>query len=198
MTSMVSTEAKGQVYRRVLVLAEIQDLGMMQQAELAMKAAADEKIRSGLGTRVCDPICRSPGGLAPEAAFIPAHTLLFPGREYSPEEIQSILRENRIDATLVLSPTSSGVSETYVPPTFVTNCSTWRSTTSCSSTPVGGTTLSRPWVTFAARLYDAKTGATAWIATSSTNGSAMSGPATLITSMAQRTLNNLIADSIVM
>src|SRR5690606_25326105 len=131
---------------RILVVAELQDLGMMQSAEKSLETQAAAMVTAGRGSLICDPECRAPGGLAPSTAFIPAHTVLFPGREYTPAELQAILSEHRIDATLVLSPTSAGVSETYVPPTYVTNCSTWRSGTSCSSTPLGGGTLKSPWV----------------------------------------------------
>lgn len=195
---MVAPEARGQVYRRILVVAELQDLGMMQQAERTLESQAAAQVEAGRGSLICDPECRAPDGLAPGTAFIPAHTVLFPGREYTPSEIQAILTEHRIDATLVLSPTSAGVSETYVPPTYVTNCSTWRSSSSCSTTPIGGGTVKRPWVSFGARLYDARTGTTVWIATSNTNGSAASGSSSLILSMAQKTLRNLIRDRIVM
>lgn len=191
MTSMVSPEARGSSYRRVLVVAQLQDLGMMQEAERALTSRAAVMVESAT-TLICEPVCQ-----APEIAFIPAHTLLFPGRDYAPSELREILEKQHIDATLVLSPTAAGVSETYVPPTYVTSCRTWSATTSCSSTPVGGGTLRSPWVTFAARLYDARTGQTVWIATSRTNGSAVSGTSALISSMADQTLKNLIADKIV-
>lgn len=195
---MLAPEARGKVYTRILVVADLEDLGLMQAAEKAMQRMAAEKVAAATIVS-CDSagVCSAPGALAPGTVFIPAHTLLFPGREYKPEELGRILSENRIQATLVLSPTASGVSETYVPPTYVTQCASWRSTTSCSSSAVGGGTISRPWVSFAARMYDARTGSTVWIATSSTNGSALSGAAMLIESMASKTLANLISDQVV-
>ena len=197
-TSMVAPEAGGKVFRRILVVAELQDLGMMQQVERTMEAEAAARIEAGRGTLICDPTCRAPGGLAPGTAFIPAHTILFPGRAYSQSELQSILTEHQVDATLVMSPTSAGVSETYVPPTYVTSCTTWSSTTSCSSSPVGGGTLKSPWVSFSARLYDARSGAVVWIATSNTNGSPLSGSSSLISSMAKKALANLLSDKVIM
>lgn len=194
-TSMVAPESKSVVYRRVLVLAAIQDLELMQQAELAVRTAASQEERNRAGKLICDPVCREPGEMT---EFIPSHTVLFPGRDYTPSELRAALAEHRIDATLVLSPTASGDTEAYVPPTFVTNCSTWGSTTSCASRPIGGGTIKSPWVSFAARLYDARTGAAVWIATSRTNGSALSGTSTLIISMAQQTLRTLLHDRKVM
>ncbi len=188
---MVAPEATSAVYRRVLVLAAYDDLEMMQQAELRMQAVGLASARNRMETLVCDPVCRAPGELT---AFVPAHTILFPGRSYSADELHTILTENQIDATLVLSPTAAGVSESYVPPTFVTSCSNWGSTTSCTSRPVGGGTIRRPWATYAARLYDARTGATVWIATARTNGSLLSDASSLIASMAQETLTKLLAD----
>jgi hypothetical protein len=196
MTSMVAPEARGKAYRRVLVVAEIQDLGMMQAAENGVKQLADSLARNP-PVVVCDPECRAPGALAPGSAFIAAHTILFPGREYSPDALRAILDSNRIEATLVLSPTASGVDVSYVPPTYMTNCSTWRTGTSCSTSSIGGMSLESPWVSFSARLYDARTGETAWIATATTNGSALSGVPTLIRSMTRKTLMNLISDQVV-
>ncbi len=191
MTSMVAPDAANTAYRRILVLAAYDDLEMMQAAELRMQAVGSASARNRAGALVCDPVCRAPGEMS---EFIPAHTILFPGREYSAEELRAILHEHRIDATLILSPTAAGVSESYVPPTLVTSCSRWGSTTSCTSRPVGGGTIRRPWATYAARLYDARTAATVWIATSRTNGSMMSDASSLIASMAQETLNKLLAD----
>jgi len=191
MTSMVAPDAENMAYRRVLVLAAYDDLEMMQAAEVRMQAVGSASARNRAGTLVCDPVCRAQGEMS---EFVPAHTILYPGREYSAEELRAILSEHRIDATLVLSPTAAGVSESYVPPTFVTSCANWGSTTSCTSRPVGGGTIRRPWATYAARLYDARTGATVWIATSRTNGSMLSDASSLIASMAQETLNKLLAD----
>jgi len=188
---MVAPDAENMAYRRVLVLAAYDDLEMMQAAEVRMQAVGSASARNRAGTLVCDPVCRAQGEMS---EFVPAHTILYPGREYSAEELRAILSEHRIDATLVLSPTAAGVSESYVPPTFVTSCANWGSTTSCTSRPVGGGTIRRPWATYAARLYDARTGATVWIATSRTNGSMLSDASSLIASMAQETLNKLLAD----
>lgn len=196
MTSMVAPEARGQVYRRILVLAEMQDLGMMQAAENSFKQQADSIIASAT-TVICDPECRAPGALAPGTAFLPAHTILFPGREYSSSAIRALLEEHRIDATLVLSPTAAGVDVSYVPPTYVTSCSSWRSGSSCSSAPVGGGSIERPWVSFSARMYDARSGETVWIATSTTNGSALSNSSTLISSMSRKTLAHLMGDQLI-
>jgi len=198
MTSMVAPESTGKVYTRILVLADLADLGLMQAAENALWRFATGDVTNAPIVS-CDSagVCSVPGALAPGTVFIPSHTIIFPGRAYSPDELAGILRENRIQATLVLSPTSAGVSESYVPPTYVTRCESWRSTTSCSSTSVGGGTDVRPWVSFAARMYDTTTGATVWIATSSTNGSARSGATALIESMASKTLTNLVSDRVV-
>ncbi len=198
---MSAPEAKGKVFTRVLVVADLQDLATMQLAERAVSAQPAKAPSTLPDTIACDPICRkidpSDAKESDSTVFIPAHTILFPGRSYSPDELKRILREHRVDATLVLSPTAAGVSETYVPPTFVTDCSTWSSTTSCSSTPVGGGTLRRPWASYAARFYDASNGEVVWIATSNTNGSIFSATRTLIASMAAETVRKLRDDKMI-
>ncbi len=200
-TSMAAPEVRGKVFMRVLVSADLQDLEMMQYAERAVGSVRSPSSVVAPDTLVCDPVCRRADipaqGSNDSTVFIPAHTLLFPGRSYSAEELRKILSENGIDATLVLSPTAAGVSETYVPPTYVTSCSTWNSSTSCSSRAVGGGTLKSPWASFSARLYDAASGQVVWIATSNTNGSPMSGTASLISSMAAETVRKLRSDRVV-
>lgn len=201
-TSMVAPELRGKVFMRILVVADLQDLEMMQYAERAVRAQPETGAGMLPDTIVCDPICRRVGeGEVPDSdstVFIPAHTILFPGRSYSADELKRILGEHRVDATLVLSPTAAGVSETYVPPTYVTSCNTWNSTTNCSSRPVGGMTLESPWASFAARLYDATTGEVVWIATSNTNGSIFSSESSLIASMAAQTVRKLRGDKLIM
>ena len=186
---------------RVLVIADLQDLAMMQLAERSVRAEPTNTVSTLPDTIVCDPICRKNDGSvmreSDSTVFIPAHTILFPGRTYAPDELKRILREHRVDATLVLSPTAAGVSETYVPPTFVTSCTTWSSTTSCSSRAVGGGTLKSPWASFAARLYDATNGEVVWIATSNTNGSIFSDIPSLISSMAAETVRKLRDDRVI-
>ncbi len=200
-TSMVAPEARGKVFMRVLVVADIQDLAMMQYAERAVRSMPPSPTAPP-DTIVCDPICRRIAEFekpsSDSTVFIPAHTVLFPGRTYSADELRRILREHGIDATLVVSPTAAGVSETYVPPTMVTSCTTWSSTTSCSSRAVGGGTLKSPWASYAARMYDASTGEVVWIATSSTNGSFLSDASSLISSMAAETVRKLRGDRLIM
>jgi len=200
-TSMVAPEVRGKVFMRVLVVADLQDLEMMQYAERAVRSRPAAGAAILPDTIVCDPICRRYDASAAPASdstvFVPAHTILFPGRSYSAEDLRRILGEHRIDATLVLSPTAAGVSETYVPPTLVTNCTTWSSTTSCSSRAVGGGTLTSPWASFSARLYDATNGDVVWIATSNTNGTPFSDTSSLISSMASQTVQKLRGDRLI-
>ena len=201
-TSMVAPEVRGKVFMRVLVVADLQDLEMMQYAERAVRSLPTIGAATLPDTIVCDPICRrsddSDLSESDSTVFIPAHTILFPGRSYSPDDLRRILGEHRVDATLVLSPTDAGVSETYVPPTLVTSCTTWSSTTSCSSRSVGGGTLASPWASFSTRLYDASTGDVVWIATSNSNGSPFSNISSLISSMAAQTVRKLKGDGLIM
>ncbi|MBL8998312.1 MAG: hypothetical protein JNL44_13450 [Gemmatimonadetes bacterium] len=184
LTSMTASEARGRTVDRILVLAEIGDLAMMQAAENAL-ARSTESI-------VCDPICRSG-----DSVFVAAHTVLFPGRSYSADTLAAILRQYAIDAVLVLSPSASGMAESFVPPTLTTTCATWNSITTCNTRASGGAVIRKPWATYAARLIDVNNGATLWIATSRSSGSAFATFTTLLDSVALETVKRLRTDGFI-
>jgi hypothetical protein len=172
---MVAPESVGHTYRNVLVLAPFGDIGMRRFVEEAFEGWSQDS-----GTH-----------------FTPAYRLLFPGRSYSQAEISQILRANRIDATLLLEPQSSGVSTTYVPPTYKLTCSQWISGTGCtqvSSSPSGGGEYSKPWATFSAKLFDANTGSVAWIATGSGGGNAFANLGNVYRAIAGTTVKQLAVD----
>jgi hypothetical protein len=189
MTSMLAPEAVGTNYRRMLVMAPVNDLALRQRAESAFVRAAVVRDTA----LICDPVCRRPLNSESPTEFVAGHTLLFPGRQYSSSEIATMLRENRIDATLALFPTSAGVDQSFVPPSLETSCAEWNAVTYCGA-PVGGVTVAQPWATFAARVYDARDGRTVWIATGTTGESFFDRLDTLLESVARRTVDRLRAD----
>jgi len=173
--SIVAPESVGHTYHNVLVLAPFGDIGMRRFVEEAFEGWSQDS-----GTR-----------------FIPAYRLLFPGRSYSQTEVSQILRANRIDATLLLEPESSGTSTSYVPPTYKLSCSQWISGTGCTqvtSSPSGGGEISKPWATFSAKLYDANSGSVAWIATGSGGGNAFANFGNVYSAIAATTVRQLASD----
>ena len=177
-SSIVAPESAGHTYHSVLVLAPFGDIGMRRFVEEAFEGWSQDS-----GTR-----------------FVPAYRLLFPGRSYTQAEVTQILRANRIDATLLLEPQSSGTSTTYVPPTYKLTCSQWLSGTGCiqvTSSASGGGEISKPWATFSAKLFDATTGSVAWIATGSGGGGALTNMGSVYNAIANRTVRQLATDGLV-
>jgi hypothetical protein len=178
-SSIVAPESVGHTYHRVLVLAPFGDIGMRRFVEESFEAWSQDS-----GTK-----------------FLPAYRLLFPGRSYTAAEVAQVLRTNGIDATLLLEPESSGTSTTYIPPTYKVTCTQWMSGTGCTqaqSTSSGGTQVSKPWATFSAKLFDANTGAVAWIATGSGGGSAFTDESNVYKAIANSTVRQLGIDHLVL
>lgn len=200
--SMVSPELGSRRFARVMVLAEIGDLGLRQQAEAAFAAeiSGDERATSE-GGMICDTICRSASDVAGSSArqtrFVAGATILFPGKSYSQEEVRAALQKNGIDAILVLFPTAVGASESYIPPTYTTRCTAWNGSTGCSTTAGPSASIQRPWASFAARLFDVQSGDALWISTSNSSGTAFASYATIVESVAKTTVEKLKADRII-
>lgn len=177
LTSLPAPEARGRVFHHVLVVAAVADLDQRQATELRMAS-------------------HSVGG-----AFdlVPGYTILFPGREYTKEEVAAVLHAHNIDATLVIQPSATGATPVYVPPTYVTSCTSWNAATGCgqtTTTQVSGGDYALPWARFVASLYDAATGNSIWIATATTRGNIFADDQTLANSMADETVTRLIADGL--
>ena len=192
MTSMAAPEVKGRSFGTVLVIADIADLGLRQQAENAFAHSP-----STAHSLVCDPICRAADDARASTVFLAAYAVLFPGRNYTPMELIAILAANKIDATLVVTPTAAGTSESYVPPSYSTSCTSWSVTTSCRTTQSGGVVVERPRATYVARMFEIRSGRAIWISTASTGGNAFASSSTLIESMAEKTLQHLRSDGVV-
>ena len=195
MTSMAAPDVKGHTYARVLVFADIDDLGQRQEAENSLTAVSVNGVANG--DMLCDPICRVPGLTTALTKFVPAYTVFFPGRQYSLDDIATVLRREQIDATLVVSPTTVGVETVYIPPSYLTTCSATAGATSCGTNPVGGGTLAKPWEKFAAKLFDVADGRVVWVATSTASGTAFASRSDLIRSMAALTREKLLKDGVV-
>ena len=185
MTSMPSPEIAGRSFRSILVVAEIEDLGLKLRME---DRVAEGMVQPGIHERL------------PGVRFVPGYTVFFPGREYTGDEVLALLRQNEIDATLVFTPGEAGSNNYYIPPTYTTRCSAYTATGGCSSvstTQSGALSYSKPWQQFSARVFNASNGRLDWIATATSGGNAFARTADLVVSMADETLERLYADKVV-
>lgn len=177
MTSVPSPALGGRTFQTVLVFGNIGDLALRTDLETRMAANASD------GDHV----------------FIPSHKLFFPGRQYSNEEVRTILASNHVDATLVVSPGETGASSGYIPPTYTSSCTAWNSNSGCTqvtTSQAGGFSYSKPWAQFSAQLYDVRTGESVWVATATTGGNAYASASTLVRSMADKTAHQLANDGL--
>lgn len=178
MTSMPAPEISGRSFRTILVIGNFSDLGVRQQTEQRLAAASQEG----------------------HTKFIASTSVLFPGRQYSRDEMAAILRTNGIEATLVISPGQAGASNTYVPPTYTSGCTVWTSSGGCqqvTTTTSGGYNYSKPWAQFTAQLYDVTSGQVVWYASATTGGNAYASATTLVHSMVDKTLERLTGDRVI-
>lgn len=166
--SQVDPEARAKQYGHVMVVGEFEDIGSRQDAEVAcINALRGASHQATTSTK-----------------------LFFPGRTYSPAETQRIMDEAGIDAVLVLSPTESGSSSTWIPQTQTTQATatvqgeTVRGTS--KTTTSGGYSVSRPWARFHANLFDRAVGRSVWIASFDSGGNAFAGHSDLLISMAKK------------
>jgi hypothetical protein len=213
MTSIPAPDLHGRTFHSVLVVAQIADLGLRLAMEdrftsLRVPLELCEEVVSGTG--YADPskrdstraACakRNADRVARATRFVPSHSVFFAGREYSSEQVVAALRQNGIDGTLVIIPGEAGSSQTYVPPTYTTQCtgfSPYSGCTQVTTTTAGGSSYSKPWVQFSAKLYDAANGEGVWVATATTGGNAFAQSVDLVRSMADKTRERLLADRVI-
>ncbi len=133
--------------------------------------------------------------------FVPSHAVFLPGRDYSSDQVMAAMREDQIDATLVIAPGATGSTQGYVPPTYTTSCTGYDIYSGCSqamtTTSSGDYSLSKPWAQFSAKLFDAANGQLEWVATAFSTGNGFARSADLVRSMADKTLERLLADKVV-
>ncbi len=178
MNSLPSPELGGRTFHNILVVAAFADLGIRRETEDRFAAAYSEG----------------------HFRFVPSYQLFFPGRQYTPDETGSLLRQHQIDATLVIFPGQAGATSGYVPPTYTSGCTVWSPTGGCSqvtTTQTGGYSYQKPWAQFTAQLYDPTTGQTVWMASATTGGNAFASAVTLVHSMADKTIGRLTQDGVI-
>jgi hypothetical protein len=176
MTSLPAPDLGGRSFRTILVVGHFADLKLRQETEARFVSMNGGPVR-----------------------FIASTSVLFPGREFTQDEIASILKTNNVDATLVISPEDAGSRTGYVPPTYTSGCTlvTSNGCQQVTTTTRGGYAYSKPWAQFTAQLYDVQTGKVVWYASSNTRGNAYANSTILVRSMADKTIERLVEDGLI-
>lgn len=184
MTSFKDPDYQNTEFKRILVVANTNDLEDRQKLEFKMVEAFSEA-----------------GVYALES-----YKLFPPTRELTDEEKVDLLLKNDIDAFISISVGESGVSEVYVPQTSSTTKTkgevnvygnTARYKEKSTTTYQGGYTLNKPWAEFETKLYDVSNGQMAWIASSFTGGNAYANRNTVINSYCGKTVDQLLEDNLI-
>ena len=184
MTSFKDPDYQKANFKRILIVANTNDLGDRKRLESKMVDAFSEV-----------------GVFALES-----YKLFPPTRELTNEVKVDLLLKNNIDAFISISIGESGVSEVYVPQTSSTtktegdvnvygNSANYRQKS--TTTYEGGYTLNKPWAEFDTKLYDVSNGKTAWIASSFTGGNAYANNNTVIGSYCNTTVDKLIEEKLI-
>lgn len=163
------------VYRRLLVALAVSDLAERQNVE-------DKFVIDGAGT------------------FVASYHVLFPGRQYSAEELSDALAKSGADGVLIITLNQAGVTTSRAPTTTTAQCTAVSSSGGCigaSAITTGGYDISKPWASFTAQLFDLPTGRVVWFATSKSKGNAFAHAHNLLESMAGSTIAQLRADGVV-
>jgi hypothetical protein len=187
-TSMTSTPAPqlwGRSFHTVLVVAQMADLGLRFSME------------DRFASRPVVPLGRAASF---STRFVASHTVFLPGHDYTSEQVVEAMRHNGIDATLVITPGETGSTQAYVPPTYTTSCTGYNVTLGCAQTTTtssGGFSYAAAWTQFAAKLFDAVGGQVAWEATVTSGDIAFAQTSDLVQSMADRTLERLLAGKVI-
>ena len=184
MTSFKDPDYQNAKFKRILIVANTNDLQDRQKLESKMVEAFTEN-----------------GVFALES-----YKLFPPTRELTDEEKVDLLLKNDIDAFISISVGESGVDEVYVPQTSSTKKTkgevnvygnTARYNEKSTTTYQGGYTLNKPWAKFETKLYDVSNGQMAWISSSFTKGNAYANRNTIINSYCGKTVEKLLDDKLV-
>lgn len=189
--SMTSTSISSMVapegittYHKVAVDFPLNSLGMRQNAEQRFQDIYEVVRRDSRSS---------------DTVFVPSHKLMFPGRTYSQAEMDSVFTKHAVQAVLSISLGESGEDKGYVQGTTSTYCTqyTYYRCSATSSSTSGGYDYSKPWTTYTARLYDAKTHAVMWVGSGGSGGNAFSSGTDLVLSIADKTVEQLIKDGLI-
>lgn len=172
-SSHVLTGYQKHSYGHILVMAQM-NLERREQAE----------------TRVCERF--EDYGVS----AIRAIDVMFPGKEYSSEELAKIMQTNGIDGVLILEDGEASESYYYMPKTeSTTHSGSWVGNTyygRSKTTSIGGYSYSKPRCTFSASFVDFQTGDVVWTSFANSRGNAYASQGTLLNSVSDETVQDLV------
>lgn len=172
-TSLLDPSFEKKKFKRIAVIAAIDNLEYKLKIESAfVEYLTNAKINS-----------------------IASHKLFFPGRIYSKEEFGKIMFENKTDGCLLIILKDTYEQQVYIPQ-FSNIFLGYRSASAYS---FGGHPVSKPNFIFEVRFYAIPVVSLdkhCWLATAHTTGGAATQLDTLIKSLADSTVEKLIADGL--
>ena len=184
MTSFKDPDYQNTAFKRILVVANTNDLEDRQKLESKMVEAFSE-----IGVYALE-----------------SYKLFPPTRELTNEEKVDLLLKNNVDSFISISVGESGVSDVYIPQTSSTtktegNVNVYGNTArykeKSTTTYQGGYTVHKPWAQFETKLYDVSNSRMAWIASSFTGGNAYANKNTVMNSYCDKTVDQLLEDKLI-
>lgn len=179
MTSRANPELGGRAFEKLLVFGKFQNLNHREVAE----------------NEFCSNLSR-----LTNSECIKSSDLFFVGESQTAEQTYTRIKDQKIDAVLILQPSDSGTSSSYVPPSYETqsNATVTGNMISGSSTTYtyGGYTLNKPWAKYEVSLIATEDGRVAWYATGQSRGNAYAGWDDLIESATSESVRKLVSDGV--
>ncbi len=184
MTSFKDPDYQKVEFKKILIVANTNDLGNRQKLESKMVEEF-----SDIGVFALE-----------------SFRLFPPTRDLTDDEKVELLLNSNIDAFISISVGESGEKEVYIPKTSTTtetkgkvnvygNTATYKEES--TTTNQGGYTVTKPWAEFETKLFDVSNGRMVWIATSFTGGNAFANKNTVINSYCDKTVNMLLEEKLV-
>lgn len=125
-------------------------------------------------------------------------TLFYPTRNYSDEEVVTILNNNNIDGILLLELSDAYSKQTYVPPSYSSKSKGTvvgnQVNINTTTYQYGGYYLNKPIVFFNLKLISTKDGQSLWVGSSRTRGNAFANVDDLFNSLSETAINKLTED----
>lgn len=183
LTSFVDPEAKDNQYKSILIYFPSSELDeQMEGEEIIQEIFLENGIKADVSTSV----------------FLPT-------REYNENEILENLKKNNIDAVLLVEFVDSWTDESYVPQSSTTKTkgevnvygNTAKYKENSKTYSYGGYYLKKPRIKFVSKLIDVNEDMIAWIGSSLTKGNAYAGFGTLIGSLGNNIVEDLIENKLV-
>ena len=183
-TSFKDPDYQNSNFKRILIVANTNDLENRQQLETKMVESFSK-----------------------EGIFaLESYKLFPPTREFTNDEKVSLMLKNNIDAYISISVGESGVSQVYIPQTSSTtktegNVNVYGNSANykqkSTTTYDEGYTVEKPWAKITTNLYDVSNGKMAWIATSYTGGNAYASKKTIVNSYSNKIVEKLLEEGLV-